>query len=63
LKRDLTTALNDALAGIRKRRAELANDAALVVKNTLRRGVGEANQRAERTLAEMRAAMNMDYGL
>jgi tryptophanyl-tRNA synthetase len=63
LKRELTTALNTALEPIRKRRGELERDALDVVRNTLRLGVAEANSRAERTLAEMRAAMNMDYGI
>lgn len=63
LKRELTDALNAALEPVRKRRAELEQDAVEVVRATLRHGVREANQRAERTLVEMRAAMNMDYGL
>jgi tryptophanyl-tRNA synthetase len=63
LKRELTTALNSALEPIRKRRSELERDGAEVVRRTLLQGVAEANTRAEATLAEMRAAMNMDYGI
>jgi len=61
LKQALTSALNDTLAPIRARRAELARDATEVVRSTLGRGIAEANARAERTLSEMRAAMNMAY--
>ncbi len=63
LKQALTAALNDTLAPIRARRAELARDAIAVVRSVLGRGIAEANARAERTLGEMRAAMNMDYAL
>lgn len=63
LKRELTSALNETLAPIRARRAELEPDAHEVVRRTLRHGVAEANRRAEATLAEMRVAMNMDYGV
>jgi tryptophanyl-tRNA synthetase len=63
LKRELTAALNAVLEPIRRRRSELARDAGEVVRATLRHGVAEANTRAEQTLREMRAAMNMDYAL
>jgi tryptophanyl-tRNA synthetase len=63
LKKELTDALNALLEPVRKRRKELEVDAVEVVRTTLRHGVAEANSRAERTLAEIRAAMNMDYGL
>lgn len=62
LKKIVTDALNDTLAPIRERRAALAGDLG-VVTDTLRRGNQEANATADRTLAEARAAMNMDYGL
>jgi tryptophanyl-tRNA synthetase len=63
LKKVVTDALNDTLAPIRTRRTELAVDAPDVVRNTLRKGVAEANRRAEATLREARVAMNMGYGL
>ena len=63
LKKLLTDTLNDTLQPIRSRRAELARDAEAVVKSVLTRGTSEANRVAEATLAEMRRAMNMDYGL
>ncbi|WP_225846499.1 tryptophan--tRNA ligase [Streptomyces sp. HPF1205] len=57
LKRTVTEAVNDYLAPIRARRQEYAQDRAY-----LRRIVREGNERAtaiaERTLAEVRAAMN-----
>jgi tryptophanyl-tRNA synthetase len=62
LKKELTTALNDVLAPVRARRAELEKDAAGVVRDVLRRGNAEANRRGEETLTQMRRAMNMDYG-
>lgn len=63
LKQALTTALNDTLAPLRKRRAELAQDAPAVVRHVLGLGNAQANKVADRTLAEVRAAMNMSYGL
>jgi len=63
LKKVVTDALNDTLAPIRARRTELAVDAPAVVRNTLRKGVVEANRRADATLREARIAMNMGYGL
>lgn len=63
LKAELTTALNDTLAPLRARRAELAKDAPAVMRSVLQRGNAKASAAAERTLAEVRAAMNMSYGL
>jgi tryptophanyl-tRNA synthetase len=63
LKKVVTEALNDLLAPVRTRRAELARDAPDVVRHTLRRGIAEANARAEATLREVREAMNMSYGI
>ncbi|HLV66968.1 MAG TPA: tryptophan--tRNA ligase [Polyangiaceae bacterium] len=63
LKQELTRVLNDTLAPVRARRAELERDADEVVRRVLRHGIEEANRRANATLAEMRVAMNMDYGL
>jgi tryptophanyl-tRNA synthetase len=62
LKKDVTEALNGALAPIRARRAALALDAD-VVPRTLRRGIAEANAVADDTLRQTRAAMNMGYGI
>jgi tryptophanyl-tRNA synthetase len=63
LKKAVTDALNDTLAPIRARRVELAGDVQGVVRSTLRAGIAEANRVGDATLAEMRRAMNMDYGL
>jgi tryptophanyl-tRNA synthetase len=63
LKNALTTALNDTLAPLRARRAELAKDAPDVVKRVLGLGNAKANAVAEQTLAEVRRAMNMSYGI
>ncbi len=63
LKRELTTALNDTLAPLRARRAELARDAKGVVRRVLGLGTARANAVADATLAEVRTAMNMSYGL
>jgi tryptophanyl-tRNA synthetase len=62
LKKEVTEALNAVLAPIRARRAELAGDPN-VVRDTLRRGIATANNIAEATLRETRAAMNMGYGI
>jgi tryptophanyl-tRNA synthetase len=61
LKAELTTVLNDRLAPLRAKRAELAKDARAVVKHVLGKGNARANEVADRTLAEVRAAMNMQY--
>lgn len=63
LKNELTTVLNDTLAPLRARRAELAKDAKGVVRQVLARGNAKANAVADATLAEVRAAMNMSYGI
>ena len=63
LKKAVTDALNETLAPVRARRAELTADAAEVVKCTLLAGTAEANRVGDATLREMRKAMNMDYGL
>ena len=63
LKKLVTDALNETLAPLRARRADLARHAADVVRSTLSRGIAEANRAADATLREARAAMNMGYGL
>ena len=63
LKKIVTDALNDTLAPIRARRADLARDASAVVRDTLSQGIAEANRAAEATLREARDAMNMGYGI
>jgi tryptophanyl-tRNA synthetase len=60
LKRRVTEAVNTRLAPIRARRAAYAEDRA-VVREVLRAGNARANEIAERTLAEVRAAMGADY--
>jgi tryptophanyl-tRNA synthetase len=61
LKNELTTVINDRLAPIRAKRAELAKDAPAVVKRVLGLGNARANEVANRTLEEVRGAMNMRY--
>jgi tryptophanyl-tRNA synthetase len=63
LKKLVTEALNETLAPIRARRAELEQDAAEVVRHTLSAGIDHANCVGDATLREVRRAMNMDYGL
>jgi tryptophanyl-tRNA synthetase len=63
LKKLVTDALNDTLAPLRARRADLTRHAPDVLRNTLSRGIAEANRAADATLREARAAMNMGYGL
>jgi len=60
LKQVLTEAVNDLLTPIRARRAELAADLGYV-RSVLRAGNQRAGEIAGRTLAEVRAAMGMDY--
>jgi tryptophanyl-tRNA synthetase len=60
LKDMLTTAVNDLLAPIRARRAELAKDPGYV-RAVLRKGNEHANDIAADTLGEVRAAMGMHY--
>ena len=62
LKKLVTEALNDAMRPIRLRRDALAQDPGIVV-DVLRRGIATANDVANATLREARAAMNMDYGV
>jgi tryptophanyl-tRNA synthetase len=60
LKDMLTTAVNELLAPIRARRAELARDPGYV-RAVLRKGNEHANDIAADTLGEVRAAMGMHY--
>jgi len=60
LKQAVTEAVNDRLAPVRARRAELAGDLGHV-RSVLREGNERANEIAGQTLAEVRAAMGMDY--
>ena len=62
LKKVVTDALNETLAPVRQRRATLEREPDVVIE-TLRRGNATANDVANATLREARAAMNMDYGL
>ena len=62
LKKIVTDALNGELEPVRRRRAEFERDPQIVV-DVLKRGNAYANQVADATLAEVRTAMNMDYGL
>ena len=61
LKGRLTDAINDRLAPIRARRAELEADPRHL-DDVLARGNARANAVAEATLDEVRAAMGMVYG-
>lgn len=60
LKRVVTESLNEMFAPIRARRAELAADPAYL-SQILHSGIARANEQAEATQAEVRAAMNMVY--
>lgn len=60
LKALVTEALNSLLAPIRARRAELAADPSYLL-DVLHAGNEVANERATRTLDEVRHAMQMDY--
>ncbi|KAA5834274.1 tryptophan--tRNA ligase [Saccharopolyspora hirsuta] len=60
LKKVVTEAVNEHLAPLRARRAELAGDRAYL-REVLRRGNAAANALAETTLAEVREAMNTRY--
>jgi len=55
-----TEAVNEFFAPIRARRAELAADEDHLLQ-VLRGGNERANEVAERTLADVRTAMHMDY--
>lgn len=61
LKQVVTEALNDHLAPIRKRRAELEKDPQYL-ESVLAAGNERANVEANRTLLEVREAMDMIYG-
>ena len=61
LKQVVTEALNDHLAPIRKRRAELEKDPQYL-EAVLAAGNERANVEANRTLLEVREAMDMIYG-
>lgn len=60
LKRRLTEAINDELAPLRARRAELAEDPSYVV-GILERGNARAGEVADATLDEVRTRMDMVY--
>ena len=60
LKKLVTEAVNEFFAPIRARRVELAADPGYLW-DVLRRGNAVANEVGDATLAEVRAAMNMDY--
>ncbi|MGB3954859.1 MAG: tryptophan--tRNA ligase [Brooklawnia sp.] len=60
LKKEVTEALNEHLAPIRARRAELVTDPGYLLQ-VLHEGNAKANEVAEATLAEVRVAMQMDY--
>lgn len=60
LKKAVTEALNEHFAPIRARRAELAADPGYLAQ-VLHEGNQKADAMAEQTLAEVRAAMQMDY--
>lgn len=60
LKKVTTEAINDLLAPIRRRRAELAADEGYLL-SVLREGNARANAIAEETLSEVREAMQMVY--
>ncbi len=60
LKDVVIAAVNDMLAPVRARRAEIAADPGLV-RTVLREGNERANDIATDTLAQVRAAMRMDY--
>ncbi len=60
LKKLVTEALNEHLAPIRERRAELVADQGYLVE-VLRDGNAKADEVATQTLSEVRKAMQMDY--
>jgi tryptophanyl-tRNA synthetase len=60
LKAIATEAVNERLAPIRARRAQLATDLGYV-RQVLRDGNARASEIAEATLAEVRTAMGMSY--
>ncbi len=60
LKKVLTESLNEHLAPIRARRAELEADPGYI-QSVLHAGIARATEQAEQTLQEVRTAMNMVY--
>ena len=60
LKKIVTEAINEMFAPIRAKRAELAKDPGYV-DGIVRRGIEIANERANKTLAEVREALQMVY--
>lgn len=60
LKQYVTEALNELLAPLRERRAELEKDPE-IVRRVLAEGIERANDQANDTLREVREAMNMIY--
>jgi tryptophanyl-tRNA synthetase len=62
LKSLLTEALNEYLRPIRQRRRELESDPAFV-RRVLREGTDRAREAAQQTLAQVRQAMGMAYGI
>lgn len=60
LKRELTTAVNEGLAGHRKRRAEFATDPAYL-ETVLRQGNTRAAAIADRTLADVHERLGMKH--
>jgi tryptophanyl-tRNA synthetase len=61
VKRRLARALNDFLEPIRSRRARLLQDDPTIVEDVLEDGALRARQEARRTIADVRAAMGLDY--
>lgn len=61
VKRRLVRALEAFLAPIRGRRAELLRQSPSIVEDVLAEGTARARQEAQETLAEVRAAMHLDY--
>jgi tryptophanyl-tRNA synthetase len=62
LKSLLTEALNEYLRPFRQRRRDLAKDPAFVGR-VLREGIARARETARQTLADVRQAMGMSYGI
>jgi len=60
VKKRLLNVLEEFLAPIRKRREEFATDPAEVMK-ILKAGTARAEDRASKTLTEVRRAMKLDY--
>ena len=59
LKEIVTDALNDYFAPIRQKRLQLEKDRSHI-REVLEKGVAHANETAEKTIGEVRSAMNMD---